>query len=70
MTQNFDVLIIGTGLAGLTLALHVADGKRVGLITKQLLLDGASSWAQGGIAAVRRDESSERLPSGGGGRGT
>ena len=60
MAQDFDVLIVGTGLAGLTLALHVADHKRVGLITKRLLLDGASSWAQGGIAAVlARDDTLE-----------
>jgi L-aspartate oxidase len=52
MSLKFDVLVVGTGLAGLTLALHVADRKSVGLITKQQLLDGASSWAQGGIAAV------------------
>jgi L-aspartate oxidase len=52
MTPGFDVLVVGTGLAGLTLTLHVADRKRVGLITKQQLLDGASSWAQGGIAAA------------------
>ena len=58
MTQRFDVLIVGTGLAGLTLALHVADQKRVGLITKQLLPDGASSWAQGGIAAVLASDDS------------
>jgi L-aspartate oxidase len=52
MTYRFDVLIIGSGLAGLTLALHLADRKKVGLITKKQLLDGASRWAQGGIAAV------------------
>src|SRR5262245_17114760 len=52
MSGRFDVLVVGTGLAGLTVALHVADRKRVGLITKLQLLDGASSWAQGGIAAV------------------
>ncbi len=49
---QFDTLIIGSGLAGLTLALKLADQRRIGLITKKSLLDGASSWAQGGIAAV------------------
>ena len=49
---QFDTLIIGSGLAGLTLALKLAEQQRVGLITKKALLDGASSWAQGGIAAV------------------
>src|SRR5260221_10950056 len=33
-------------------ALHLADGLKVALVTKHELLDGASSWAQGGIAAV------------------
>ena len=49
---QFDTLIIGSGLAGLTLAIKLADHQRVGLITKKSLLDGASGWAQGGIAAV------------------
>jgi L-aspartate oxidase len=49
---QFDTLIIGSGLAGLTLALKLADRQRVGLITKKSLQDGASDWAQGGIAAV------------------
>ena len=44
MAPSFDVLIIGTGLAGPTLALHVAGDRRVGLVTKKELLDGASSW--------------------------
>ena len=52
MPAQFDVLIIGTGLAGLTLALHSADRQRVALVTKKQLIDGASDWAQGGIAAV------------------
>ncbi|MBA4142428.1 MAG: L-aspartate oxidase [Nitrosospira sp.] len=56
---NFDTLIIGSGLAGLTLALNLAESRRkVGLITKQALLDGASGWAQGGIAATLSDEDS------------
>jgi len=52
MALRFDVLIIGSGLAGLTLALHLAQTRKVGLVTKKQLLDGASNWAQGGIAAV------------------
>ncbi|MDH4234279.1 MAG: L-aspartate oxidase [Gallionella sp.] len=49
---QFDTLIIGSGLAGLALAIKLADRQKVGLITKKTLLDGASSRAQGGIAAV------------------
>jgi L-aspartate oxidase len=52
MKQQFDVLIIGSGLAGLTMALQVADDKRVCLVSKRAINDSASSWAQGGIAAV------------------
>jgi L-aspartate oxidase len=49
---QFDVLIIGSGLAGLSAALKLADHKKVAVITKKSLLEGASSRAQGGIAAV------------------
>jgi len=48
----YDVLIIGSGLAGMSAALHLAGRHKVALVTKRELLDGASSWAQGGIAAV------------------
>ncbi|MBI5889176.1 MAG: L-aspartate oxidase [Nitrosomonadales bacterium] len=50
--MRFDTLIIGSGLAGLSLALKLADRQKVAVITKKSLLDGASAWAQGGIAAV------------------
>lgn len=49
---QFDTLIIGSGLAGLSLALKLADQQKVAVITKKSLLEGASAWAQGGIAAV------------------
>lgn len=55
---EFDTLIIGSGLAGLTLALKLADHQKIGVITKKSLLDGASSWAQGGIAAVLSNQDS------------
>ncbi len=55
---RFDTLIIGSGLAGLSLALKLADRQKVAVITKKSLLDGASAWAQGGIAAVLSSEDS------------
>ncbi|HQR60114.1 MAG TPA: L-aspartate oxidase [Methylophilaceae bacterium] len=55
---RFDVLIIGSGLAGLTMALQLAPHKKVCLVTKRQLTDSASSWAQGGIAAVLTDDDS------------
>lgn len=56
--HNYDVLIIGSGLAGLTMALQVADFKRVCIVSKREVSDSASSWAQGGIAAVLNKEDS------------
>ena len=49
---NFDVLIIGSGLAGQSAALRLASHYRVALVSKRTLEDSASGWAQGGIAAV------------------
>ncbi|HUL97761.1 MAG TPA: L-aspartate oxidase [Usitatibacter sp.] len=50
--KDYDVLILGSGLAGMSAALRLAERFEVALVTKHELLDGASSWAQGGIAAV------------------
>ena len=47
-----DVLIIGTGAAGLSLALHLPSELRVALICKADLNEGSTYWAQGGMAAV------------------
>ena len=54
--QQFDVLIIGSGLAGLSLALRTAEHKKVCLVSKRRINDTASDWAQGGIAAVINDD--------------
>lgn len=51
-TPTSDILIIGGGVAGLTLALDVADHLSVTLVRPALDDQGASRWAQGGIAAV------------------
>jgi L-aspartate oxidase len=50
--MKFDVAIVGSGLAGLSVALHLAQNRKVAVISKRRVSDGASSWAQGGIAAV------------------
>lgn len=51
-TQNFDVVIVGSGLAGYSVALHLAKHYKVAIVSKRALNVGASDWAQGGIAAV------------------
>ncbi|WP_432833958.1 L-aspartate oxidase [Dactylosporangium sp. CA-092794] len=48
-----DVVVIGSGVAGLTAALHLrAAGLHVTVVTKVNIDDGSTRWAQGGIAAV------------------
>ncbi len=49
---NFDIIIIGSGAAGLYAALCLPKNLSIALITKDKLKIGASDWAQGGIAAA------------------
>ncbi|MEY9874053.1 L-aspartate oxidase [Streptacidiphilus sp. MAP12-33] len=52
-TTTTDVVVVGSGIAGLTTALRVrAAGLRVLVVTKAMLDDGSTRWAQGGIAAA------------------
>ena len=54
------VVIIGAGLAGLTVALHLADTVPVIVLAKRELTESATAWAQGGIVGVLgRDDSVE-----------
>ena len=51
--SSSPVVIVGAGLAGLTVALHLArHGRRVVVLAKRGLSEGATSWAQGGIVGV------------------
>src|SRR5436190_17811826 len=47
-----DVLILGSGIAGLRLALETAGAGRVAIVTKRGAPESSTNWAQGGIAAV------------------
>ncbi|MBN2854669.1 MAG: FAD-dependent oxidoreductase, partial [Halothiobacillaceae bacterium] len=49
---SFDVLIIGSGAAGLSAALRLAPETSVLLLSKSSINAGSTPWAQGGIAAA------------------
>jgi L-aspartate oxidase len=52
-TETTDVIVVGSGVAGLTAALHLREaGLHVTVVTKVHIDDGSTRWAQGGIAAV------------------
>ncbi|MGF1480605.1 MAG: L-aspartate oxidase [Cyanophyceae cyanobacterium] len=61
LATQFDVLVVGTGAAGLYAALCLPARWRVALITKDTLHTGASDWAQGGIAAAISPADSPQL---------
>ena len=52
------VVIVGAGLAGLTVALHLARTHRVIVLAKRRFEEGATAWAQGGIVGVLGDDDS------------
>ena len=52
MIHKYDYLIIGSGIAGLTFALKVADSGKVAVVTKKERADSSTNYAQGGIASV------------------
>lgn len=52
LSMSHDVLVIGSGAAGLTAALALAEHRRVLVLAKGSLTGGSTAWAQGGIAAV------------------
>ena len=54
--RDFDFLIIGSGVAGLSCALELAEHGSVAVLTKEEIHDGSTQWAQGGIAAVLSPE--------------
>jgi len=54
-TQATDVLIVGSGVAGLSLALRLADTAKITVLAKADLTQGSSLYAQGGVAAVLND---------------
>jgi L-aspartate oxidase len=58
MTEVLDLLVLGSGVAGLSAAVRAAEthGMRVGVLTKAELHQATTRWAQGGVAAVLADD--------------
>src|SRR4051794_38071849 len=59
--KEYDFVVIGSGIAGLTFALKAAKHGSVAVITKRKRGDSNTAWAQGGVACVTSDEDSFEL---------
>src|SRR6201993_5141621 len=59
--KQFDFIVLGSGIAGLSFALKVARHGRVGIVTKKDRAESNTNYAQGGIAAVTSKEDSVEL---------
>lgn len=56
--KQFDFIVLGSGIAGLSFALKVAEYGRVAIVTKKSRAESNTNYAQGGIAAVTSKEDS------------
>src|SRR4051812_36163201 len=59
--KQFDFVVLGSGIAGLSFALKVASRGRVAIVTKKDRAESNTNYAQGGIAAVTSKEDSFAL---------
>src|SRR5437773_10436965 len=56
--KEYDFIVLGSGVAGLRLSLHLARHSAVAIITKRRPADSNTAWAQGGVACVTSAEDS------------
>lgn len=54
--RHFDFIVVGTGIAGLSVAIKAAAHGSVGVLTKRLSADSNTNWAQGGVACVTAND--------------
>ncbi len=59
--NQFDFIVVGSGIAGLSFALQAAAHGRVAIVTKRARAESNTAWAQGGIASVTSTEDSFEL---------